>query len=299
VQVSDVDVTVNKIATVLFTDSAKVPLREDLDKSLDKRVSREIQDKLIAAISQLMTKAAAFHPEACHGIATESLRLAKNSDAILARIKNETGLPVTTISQEEEGILGFISAVNEADIDLDKAISWDLGGGSLQITTRSGDSYSVYQGRLGKVPMKNALVRIQGKDSEKTVSPNPISPSEADQAFQFIKDNVKNIPETLREKLNRPDTVVLGIGIHPLWGMPQNEYFDCKRLLEELKSRLNLDDEAVGIKDSILKEYSPYRVSNLILAYGIMEALNINQVRYVGTQGANAMGTLLSPKYWE
>lgn len=29
-----------------------------------------------------------------------------------------------------------------------------------------------------------------------------------------------------------------------------------------------------------------------------MEALDITQVHYVGTQGANAIGALLSPQYW-
>ncbi len=47
------------------------------------------------------------------------------------------------------------------------------------------------------------------------------------------------------------------------------------------------------------KEASAYVVSNLILTYGIMEALDIKQVHYVGTQGANAIGALLSPKYWK
>jgi hypothetical protein len=46
-------------------------------------------------------------------------------------------------------------------------------------------------------------------------------------------------------------------------------------------------------------EYAAYRVSNLILAYGMMKALNIDQVQYVGTTGANAIGLLLSPQYWQ
>jgi hypothetical protein len=67
------------------------------------------------------------------------------------------------------------------------------------------------------------------------------------------------------------------------------------------KYRLNLDDDAIRVKDSIAeerKEASAYVVSNLILARGVMEALDINQVHYVGTQGANAIGALLTQKYW-
>lgn len=300
-QVSDVDLTVNKIINVLLVDTVYVGLREDLVKSLDGRLSSHIQNKTVEAISELIKKAAAFHPEAYQAIATEALRLAKNADTLVERIKNETGMFVTIVSQEEEGILGFISAVSEADIDPEKVVSWDFGGGSFQITTKCDDHYAVYLGRLGKTPMKNALLKIQGKDVDSMSSPNPISKSQATQAIQFIKDNIKDIPIELRQKLKHSDVVVLGVGINPLWGMQKSTHFDISRVLNELESRLDLDDAAIRTKDSIpadRKEAFPHVVSNLILTYGVMKALDIAQVQYVGRQGANAIGTLLSPKYW-
>lgn len=299
IQVSDVDLTSNRITNVLLTDASTVPLREDLVKSLDGRLSFEIQNKVVDAISQLMKKAALFHPEAYASVATEALRLAKNSQELIERIARETGLAVTIISQEEEGILGFISAVNEADIDPDHAISWDLGGGSFQITAKSGENYTVFQGRLGKIPLKNALLKIQGKDGDQTQSPNPISKWQAMRAIKLIKESLRDIPFELRLKLNHPDVAVLGVGINPIWGLAESMLFDHNRILSELTSRLNQSDDALMIKDSIPPAQAVYRVSNLILAYGVMATLGIKQVHYVGTQGANAVGTLLSPQYWE
>lgn len=301
-QVSDVDLTVNKIVNVLLTATASVALREDLVKSLDGRLSADIQNKTVDALLELMKKAESFHPTTYHAIATEALRLAKNGAVLADRLTHETGVPVTIVSQEEEGILGFISAVNEADVDLDQAISWDFGGGSFQITAKCGDRYFVYQGRLGKVPLKNALLKIQNKDLDQAFSPNPISKSQVDPTVQFIKDHMKDVPALLREKLKHKDVVVLGIGINPLWGMQQSEEYDRNRVLKEIDCRLNLDDEAIRVKDSISierKDASAYVVSNLILAYGVMQALDIHHVQYVGKAGANAIGTLLSPKYWE
>lgn len=298
-QVSDIDVKANKIVNVLLVESATVALRENLVKSLDGRLSTDIQNQVVDAISELMKKAAPFHPKACQAIATEGLRLAKNSDVLLERIANETGVSVTIVSQEEEGILGFISAVSEAGVDPDQAVSWDFGGGSFQITTKCGDHYSVYQGRLGKVPFKNALLKLQGKDEKQILSPNPISKSQVEQAVKFIKENIKEVPTELRQKLNDPKVVTLGIGINPLWGMQQNENYDKNRLLSEINCRVGLDDGAISTKESISAAYSPYVVSNLILAYGVMQALDFHQVHYVGTQGANAIGALLSPQYWE
>jgi exopolyphosphatase/guanosine-5'-triphosphate,3'-diphosphate pyrophosphatase len=296
-QVSDVDLKMNRIANTVFTDNVRVALRDDLAKSPDGRLSEEIQNQMIDTISQLIKKTAPFHPEEYHAIATESLRLAKNADIFLARIKKETGLSVTIISQDEEGVLGFISATNEANVDPDKAISWDLGGGSFQITAKCGDQYTVYQGKLGKVPFKIALLKMQGKEMDR--SPNPISKQQLDQALLFIIDTVKEFPFELHKKLKHPDVVVLGIGINPLWGMQENTNYDKNRLLKEIESRLDLDDAAIMCKDSIDAGSSVYVVNNLILAYGIMDELEISEVHYVGTKGANSVGTLLSPKYWK
>jgi exopolyphosphatase/guanosine-5'-triphosphate,3'-diphosphate pyrophosphatase len=301
-QVSDVDLTVNKIVNVLLADTVYIGLREDLVKSVGCRLSPEIQNKAVNGILELIGKAAPFLPEAYHAVATEALRLAENGDALVERIKNETGVSVTIVSQEEEGILGFITAVNEVEVDHDKVVSLDFGGGSFQLSTKQGASYSVYQGKLGKTPMKSALLKIQGKDVDPALSPNPISKSDAMLAFQFIQAQCQDIPVELHQKLNDPDVVVLGIGINPLWGMQQSSLYDKSRILKELDVRLNLDDAAIRMKDSIpadRKEAFTHVVSNLILAYGIMDTLNITQVHYVGTQGANAIGTLLSPKYWE
>lgn len=308
-QVSDVDIRVNKIARVLFTDSIRVLLREDLAKSQDGNLSEEIQRKMISAISQLMKKASVYHPGEAHGIATESLRLAVNGQAFIQRIKEKTGLTVTIISQDEEGILGFLSATNEADIDPCKAVSWDLGSGSFQIAAQCDDRTIVYQGKLGKVPFKNVLLKIQGKEieegSRKIHSPNPISKIELDQAVQLLKEHLKEFPFELRQKLNQPDVVVLGIGINPLWAMKNNKKYRKQRILKEIESRLNLNDQRISARNSSLakgKKFSPdatYIVSTLILTYGIMDVLGIHKVHYVGTQGANSIGLLLSPHYWK
>ncbi len=298
IQVSDVDLTDNRIVNVLFTDTANVGLREDLSKSLDGRLSSEIQNQTIHAIAQLITQASQFQPNAYHAVGTESLRLAKNADVLVERIQQETGVNVTIVTQEEEGILGFISAISEADVDPDRAISWDFGGGSFQITTKCADRYLIYQGKLGKVPLKNALLKIQGKN---TFSPNPVSQSQTLETIQFIKHTLQDIPFELRQKLQESNGIVLGIGINPLWGLSKCNNFDRRRILNELNERLDLDDFALRNKYPMYanpKEAVTYIVSNLILADGVMEAFDISQVRYVGTQGANAVGLLLSSQYW-
>lgn len=234
-QVSDVDTTVGKIANVLLTDNVRVALREDLVKSLDGRFSPEIENKLVQAIKELIKKSEPFHPQSYHAVATESFRLAKNGCALIDHIKKETGLNITIIPQEEEGILGFISATNEANINPERVVSWNFGGGSFQITTKWGNQFCVYQGKIGKIPFRNALLHIQGKDVDQTLTPNPISANDLHQALQFIKENVKDVPAEILQKLSQPGVIVLGIGIHPLWGMGNNESYDQARVMQEIE----------------------------------------------------------------
>ncbi len=301
IQVADVDAEANRIISTLFVDVACVAMREDLSKSLDGRLSAEIQNKTVEAISELIKKTVPFCPEAYHGIATESLRMAKNGDELVQRIQFETGIPITIISQEEEGILGFTSATSQTEIGFEDAVSWDFGGGSFQMTAKCGDHFCVYQGKLGKVPMKHALLRLQGKDTERAFSPNPISLSEAEAAILMVRERLREFPNELREKLKEPNVAVLGIGINPVWGMQESFNYTQSDVMKAIIDRLNLDDSAIQVKDAIPEErefLSAYVVSNLILAYGIMTELNIEQVKYVGTTGANATGALLTPKYW-
>lgn len=301
-QVSDVDITVGKIANVLLADSSRVALREDLVKSLDGRFSPEIENKLVQAIKELIRKSEPFHPQSYQAAATESFRLAKNGYALVDRIKKETGLNITIIPQEEEGVLGFISATNEANVNPERVVSWDFGGGSFQITTKCGDQFCVYQGKIGKIPFRNTLLEIQGKDVNQTLTPNPIYKNDLYRALQFIKKNVQDVPAQILQKLLQPDVIVLGVGINPLWSMENNESYDQERVMQEIKKRLGLDDNAIMMKDSIDKAHkdsAAFVVSNLILAYSLMKTLNIHKVEYVGTQSANAIGTLLSQKYWK
>ena len=296
-QISDVDTTANKILNILLNETAKVPLREDLAKSQDGNLSQEAQNQAVTAFKQLVEKAKMCEPEAYHAIATEGMRLAKNGPLLAERIKRETGVEVTILTQQEKGILGFTSAINEAEVDPEKAISWDLGGGSFQITTQCQGQFLVYESRLGKIPFKLALLKIQGKDLS-TQSSNPISEEEALEAVCYIQNQIHKVPEKICEKLQDPHVVILGVGIHPLWGMPNSDRFNLQRIYQEMCDRFDLDDMALSKKDGISKEAAIYEVSNLILTFGIMKTLGIQEVHYVGTQGALATGLLLSPQYW-
>lgn len=67
--------------------------------------------------------------------ATASLRNITNSDAVLQRIKADTGLTIDLIEGENEGILGFNGAINYVKVPT--ALLIDIGGGSTEIVPYS------------------------------------------------------------------------------------------------------------------------------------------------------------------
>lgn len=303
VQVSEVDYRLNTITQPLFYDYVAVPFKEDLDRSLDGRLSETIQQQAIDVVRELQQKVQAHEPNACVGVATEFVRQAKNGEEFLLRLEEETNLHVNAITQEEEGILGFLTATAAAKTNPENTVVWDSGNGSLQITGKFGNEYTVFCCQLGKIAMLNLFLKLQGQEPGLIKSPNPVSQQEVNAVLQIIDSEFDHFPQKLREKLSRPDVTVLKIGTHPL-GEQSREY-SKERIMTELQRRLELSDEEILPLDNVpfhgktFQTDPRFAVPNLAIAYGVMNNLGIELARYAGAKGGNTSGILLSPQYWD
>ena len=67
-----------------------------------------------------------------HGIATAALRSAANREEILNWIEQETNIQFRLLEGKEEAYYGYLAIVNT--IDVDEAITIDIGGGSTELT---------------------------------------------------------------------------------------------------------------------------------------------------------------------
>ncbi|MEO5335544.1 MAG: Ppx/GppA family phosphatase [Magnetospirillum sp. WYHS-4] len=67
-------------------------------------------------------------------VATEACRRAANTPDFLARVREETGLNLETITPEEEASLTLMGCVALLDRALPNALVFDIGGGSTEIT---------------------------------------------------------------------------------------------------------------------------------------------------------------------
>lgn len=301
--VADVDTDTQHIVKYIYSTAIRVSLSDDLAKSSDGSFSQEIQRQVKAVMNKLTLQAKLHQAQHYIGVATQAFRLAKNGEQLIADVAREQGFLIHLISQEEEGALGFASAVELSRGDPQTAVVWDIGSGSFQVTWKDVQGLNAYMGHFGKTPMRNLIIKdIQGKSLDDTSSPNPITAQESALAKNALQAQLDNIPDDLREKLHDPATRVYGIGaVHHgniAHSCKQTSY--TKQDVEELlKHRFDLDDSHFNV------EAPEYWVSDLIFVSAVMTHLEIESVidtkafgdPQVATWG-NTIGIVIWPEYW-
>lgn len=89
-------------------------------------------DESIEALGRMLQIARQHEATHIRAVATAAVRTATNADEFLARAREELGLEVEVISEEEEGRLAFLSAADSVRLEGRSAVV-DIGGGSLEI----------------------------------------------------------------------------------------------------------------------------------------------------------------------
>ena len=80
-------------------------------------------------------------------IATSAFRKANNAKSFIAAIQKQTKISVQIIPQREEGEIAFFSALASGEFYPKEVVVWDIGTGSLQMTTmNANEELSVYMG---------------------------------------------------------------------------------------------------------------------------------------------------------
>jgi exopolyphosphatase / guanosine-5'-triphosphate,3'-diphosphate pyrophosphatase len=130
-------------------DRAEVTrLGEGLDES--GQLGEEPMERTIEAIAAAAEEARRNGVEAIAAVGTAGLRLASNSAAFIAAVRERTGVEVEVISGEEEGRLAYVAVTAELGIGSGSVVVFEAGGGSSQFTFAEGDrvleQFSVYVG---------------------------------------------------------------------------------------------------------------------------------------------------------
>lgn len=296
-KVAKVDPQTNKIISIIFQQTIPVSYQKQLEQSATNEFNPEIMQEGIKSIKALKEAADTYHAKKVVAIATAAFRSAANSQTFAQEIEKATGVQVRIIDQDEEGILAFRGAIALTPVQPQDAVVWDIGGGSMQLTTLSDvGTYLIEHGKLASIPFKNAIIQdIEKKNLQVVATPNPMNQMEMDAAIDFAKQKALDTDSFIKEKLAASKTTVLAVGnlfnlgIRPLVNADTMNRTQLANSVRELVGKSDAQ-----IPGDVIPEVA---VSNPLLVLGYMEGLNINEVHFVKVN--NADGALTYPVYWD
>lgn len=95
-------------------------------------LSPEAMERTLSALQQCKKKLSRYRVTHARFVATEACRRAANGQAFMERVRQETGLPIEIISNEEEAKLAFLGCSSLLSLGLKRAVVFDIGGGSTE-----------------------------------------------------------------------------------------------------------------------------------------------------------------------
>lgn len=296
-KVAKVDPKTNKILIQLYEKSIPVPYQKHLEQSTDATFDAQVKDQGIRAIKALKELADSYQVKKVVAVATAAFRNAKNAEQFAKEIEQETGVQVHIINQDEEGILAFRAALATTSVKPEQAVTWDIGGGSMQLTTLTNEgTYLVEKGKTASIPFKNTVIeQIEHKDFKTIQTPNPMSVEEMQASINYASGLAQQTNDFIKHKIQDPQTQVLAVGslfnyaIRPLVNSHVVEQDALDKAV--MKWAGKTDEELPG---GALAEVA---VTNPLLVLGYMKGLNLNKVEVISVN--NADGALTYPAYWQ
>jgi len=137
----------------------------------------------LEALVKMTTLARLKGADRAVAVATSAVREASNGREFLARVKAQTGLEVTLLTGEEEGLLIHRAVREVVDLSAGTGLIVDVGGGSTEwVVTRDGEPSSVVSLPLGSLRCAGLL------------SGDPPSSSDLDALRQHVSSVLAELP---------------------------------------------------------------------------------------------------------
>ncbi|MGE4420811.1 MAG: Ppx/GppA phosphatase family protein [Pseudodesulfovibrio sp.] len=296
--IADVDISTGLIVRTVDTQSEKVDFAEDLARSYDGNLSKEVMAQGIKTLEKLKALAVEKNALEYSAVGGRIFQKAQNGRAYFVRIRQETGIPSRVISEQQAAMLSYHAVRQELGDKAHDLLVWDIGGNSMQMTIRKPDGGLLfYIDPMASVAFKNVVIQtIQRKDINTTVSPNPVSADEVEQALAYIQAHAAmTVPLYIANRVSRPDLTVAGIGgVH---------YYSVPEVLGGRKDVYTRDEVAAALKKwtgrpdkDFESEYAESRLTNLILVLGYMDALGIREVHPLKINQAD--GLFAAREFW-
>ncbi|QJE02775.1 Ppx/GppA family phosphatase [Massilia forsythiae] len=122
--------------------TARDPIRLAAGLGPDGMLSAESMDTAVRCLRDFGAILRQYRLEAVRVVATNTLRVARNAEALLPRLEEAIGYPVEIISGEEEGRLIYMGVARALGPQAaqEKRLVIDIGGGSTELIAGTGDA---------------------------------------------------------------------------------------------------------------------------------------------------------------
>jgi len=294
--IADVDCDSLQIVQIIHETAFPVPYQASLDKSSDGNFDEKTEALGLQTFQEITKLSETYQVKRISAIATSAFRKAGNGKQFVAKVAQQTQIPVRIISQREEGEIAFFSAV-AAGYRPEEIIVWDIGTGSLQMTTQNEKGeLTVYMGEeMGAVAFKSYIIdSIQEHSLETVTSPNPMDDDDFYFASKYARAFARKAYPLIKQKIQGGAPVV-GIGrlfYHSVRPIGDEEgVIQRNGLRHYILSALNKNDQELD------NPFAHVDVTNCILVLNIMKALHIHEIHPVDT--TSTKGMLVYPEFWK
>lgn len=275
---AEVNTCENKIIKVLFKESKGIKVKESISNNT---IPLTIQTQLDMAFSDWLTKLKHLKIKSYKGIATEVFRVSQNGSLVISELEKKHQVKIKIITQIEESVLGFWSAVGASGLDPKNVISWDIGGGSMQMTSlNDNNEFIFYNGKMASVSFKNEYLKTTKCRNNTNCSPNPMGLKGVLSAVKIADLYAKkNVPIEFKKEFKLKTVVGIG-GVHSksIWNqLLRSQPNETELNLNNLQT-LVFENAKLGDKD-LKSDYAETEVTNIALVLGFMKRLEIQSVK--------------------
>ncbi len=121
------------------------------------RLSHEAMERTLEALGVCADKIRRRGVAHVRAVATEACRRAENAPMFIARVEAETGLSLEVIDTQEEARLAVVGCLPLLANGGERAITFDIGGGSSQITWLAMDGVAANGGAVARITASVSL----------------------------------------------------------------------------------------------------------------------------------------------
>ncbi|CAM4070797.1 exopolyphosphatase [Bordetella tumulicola] len=114
-------------------DALKETVRLAAGLDQNRRLDDAAIDRAVAVLERFGERLQSFHPSRVRAVATNTFRVARNTEEFLPRAEAALGFPIEVIAGREEARLIFSGVVHSLPPSTNKRLVIDIGGGSTEV----------------------------------------------------------------------------------------------------------------------------------------------------------------------